>query len=146
MIKEQDNKDVTTVYHSQAWMKLDWALAAGAESSENGRGRGRKPSREARVRSGMWDRQTAAHREDLRLRWMSSLGGWQWRKDRRQVCISAPRLLLGRHPVQSKHAEAAGQCLHGPDPESGSTGGALRKPSSECVTHAPLKHQFHFPD
>ncbi|XP_038168513.1 adhesion G protein-coupled receptor E5 isoform X4 [Arvicola amphibius] len=36
MIKEQDNKDVTTVYHSQAWMKLDWALTAGAESSENG--------------------------------------------------------------------------------------------------------------
>nr|XP_048300466.1 adhesion G protein-coupled receptor E5 isoform X1 [Myodes glareolus] len=36
MVKEQDNKDVTTVYHSQAWMKLDWALTAGAESSENG--------------------------------------------------------------------------------------------------------------
>ncbi|CAO2611134.1 Adhesion G protein-coupled receptor E5 [Lemmus lemmus] len=36
MIKEQDNKDVTTVYYSQAWMKLDWALAAGAKSSENG--------------------------------------------------------------------------------------------------------------
>ncbi|XP_049976666.1 adhesion G protein-coupled receptor E5 isoform X3 [Alexandromys fortis] len=36
MIKEQDNKDITTVYQSQAWMKLDWALTAGAERSENG--------------------------------------------------------------------------------------------------------------
>lgn len=36
MIKEQDNKDVTTVHHSQAWMKLDWAVTAGAQSSENG--------------------------------------------------------------------------------------------------------------
>ncbi|XP_075832739.1 adhesion G protein-coupled receptor E5 isoform X1 [Microtus pennsylvanicus] len=36
MIKEQDNKDITTVYQSQAWMKLDWALTAGAGRSENG--------------------------------------------------------------------------------------------------------------
>ncbi|XP_041519394.1 adhesion G protein-coupled receptor E5 isoform X4 [Microtus oregoni] len=36
MIKEQDNKDITTVYQSQAWMKLDWALTAGAGHSENG--------------------------------------------------------------------------------------------------------------
>ncbi|XP_076771596.1 adhesion G protein-coupled receptor E5 isoform X1 [Arvicanthis niloticus] len=36
MVKEQDNKDVTTVHHNQAWMKLDWALTSGAKSSENG--------------------------------------------------------------------------------------------------------------
>ncbi|XP_021487925.1 adhesion G protein-coupled receptor E5 isoform X2 [Meriones unguiculatus] len=36
LIKEQDNKDVTTVYHSQGWMKLDWAVTSGAKSSENG--------------------------------------------------------------------------------------------------------------
>nr|XP_006255343.2 adhesion G protein-coupled receptor E5 isoform X3 [Rattus norvegicus] len=36
MVKEQDNKDVTTVHHSQAWMQLDWAVTAGAKSSENG--------------------------------------------------------------------------------------------------------------
>ncbi|XP_051050876.1 adhesion G protein-coupled receptor E5 isoform X1 [Phodopus roborovskii] len=36
MIKEQDNKDVTTMYCSQDWVKLDWAMTAGAKSSENG--------------------------------------------------------------------------------------------------------------
>ncbi|XP_031196397.1 CD97 antigen isoform X4 [Mastomys coucha] len=36
MVKEQDSKDITTVHHSQAWMKLDWAVTAGAKSSENG--------------------------------------------------------------------------------------------------------------
>ncbi|XP_006993132.3 adhesion G protein-coupled receptor E5 isoform X3 [Peromyscus maniculatus bairdii] len=36
MIKEQDNKDVTTVHYSQGWMKLDWAVTAGSKSSENG--------------------------------------------------------------------------------------------------------------
>ncbi|XP_052023141.1 adhesion G protein-coupled receptor E5 isoform X3 [Apodemus sylvaticus] len=36
MVKERDNKDVTTVQHSQAWMKLDWAVTAGAKGSENG--------------------------------------------------------------------------------------------------------------
>ncbi|XP_052584388.1 adhesion G protein-coupled receptor E5 isoform X1 [Peromyscus californicus insignis] len=35
MIKEQDNKDVTTVYHSQGWMELDWPVTAGSKSSEN---------------------------------------------------------------------------------------------------------------
>ncbi|KAL6036660.1 hypothetical protein STEG23_005378 [Scotinomys teguina] len=36
IIKEQNNKDVTTVYLSQGWMKLDWAVTAGAKNSENG--------------------------------------------------------------------------------------------------------------
>ncbi|XP_028642105.1 CD97 antigen isoform X3 [Grammomys surdaster] len=36
MVKEQDNKDVTTVSHSQVWMKLDWGVTAGTKSSENG--------------------------------------------------------------------------------------------------------------
>ncbi|XP_012981775.1 adhesion G protein-coupled receptor E5 isoform X1 [Mesocricetus auratus] len=36
MTKEQDNKDITTVYHSQAWVTLNWAVAAGAKSSESG--------------------------------------------------------------------------------------------------------------
>uniref|UniRef100_Q9Z0M6-2 Isoform 2 of Adhesion G protein-coupled receptor E5 n=1 Tax=Mus musculus TaxID=10090 RepID=Q9Z0M6-2 len=36
MVKEQDNKDVTTVHHGQTWMELDWAVTAGAKISENG--------------------------------------------------------------------------------------------------------------
>lgn len=144
MIKEQDNKDVTTVHYSQGWMKLDWAVTAGSKSSENGRGPGRAPPREARVRSGMWDRQTPAHWESL-----DRLVLWEdgvRRKDSRQACMSAPRLLLGWHPVHSKPAEAAGSCLHEPEPESGYVEGTLRKTSSRCFTHAPLKRHFHFSD
>lgn len=69
MVKEQDNKDVTTVHHNQAWMKLDWAVTAGAKSSENGRGPERASARETRVRSGVGQGDT------------SSLGGAQ-REDR----------------------------------------------------------------
>lgn len=58
MVKEQDNKDVTTVHHGQTWMELDWAVTAGAKISENGRGPGR-------VRSGV-DRETPAHWEEYR--------------------------------------------------------------------------------
>ncbi|XP_051025282.1 adhesion G protein-coupled receptor E5 [Acomys russatus] len=36
MIKEQDNKDVTTVHSKQGWMMLDWAVTAGAKSSGTG--------------------------------------------------------------------------------------------------------------
>lgn len=65
MVKEQDNKDVTTVHHGQTWMELDWAVTAGAKISENGRGPERAPARETRVRSGE-DRETPAHWEEYR--------------------------------------------------------------------------------
>uniref|UniRef100_A0A8C5NVM0 CD97 antigen n=1 Tax=Jaculus jaculus TaxID=51337 RepID=A0A8C5NVM0_JACJA len=36
MIKEPENREVTTVGHKQAWMKMDWAVATRAESPGNG--------------------------------------------------------------------------------------------------------------